>query len=130
MTVIRSRSFRLIVNVSMLWPSCYRNPAYGDILIELAWGHSHGVPTQLQRELGNIEADVEDVWIVLTHTCGIRATMICGCRAQATVRVWDNGPRWNGLYDASRDSVCKGSTFSRAPSSSLAVSFKSAKQNN
>src|ERR1035437_4694463 len=85
---------------------------------------------QLQIELGNIEADVEDVWIVLTHTCGIRATMICGCRAQATVRVWDNGPRWNGLYDASRDSVCKGSTFSRAPSSSLAVSFKSAKQNN
>lgn len=25
---------------------------------------------ELQRELGNIEADVEDVWVVLTHTCG------------------------------------------------------------
>src|SRR5688572_26453493 len=45
MTVIRSRSFRLIVNVSMWWPGCYPNPAQGDILIELAGGHSHGVPT-------------------------------------------------------------------------------------
>ena len=43
MIVIRSRSFRLIVNVSMLWPGCYRNPAskgtflssyHGDILME------------------------------------------------------------------------------------------------
>src|ERR1035441_1823340 len=44
-TVIRSRSFRLMVNVSMLWPGCYRVPAHGDILIELPRGHSHGVPT-------------------------------------------------------------------------------------
>ena len=29
---------------------------------------------QLQRELGNIEADVEDGRVVLTQTCGIRAT--------------------------------------------------------
>ena len=42
---MRSRSFRLIVNVSMLWPDCYRNPANGDISIELQRGHSHGVPT-------------------------------------------------------------------------------------
>ena len=72
---------------------------------------------QLQRELGNVEADIQDVDIVLTHTCRIRATMICGCRAQATVRVWDNGRKWNELYDASRSSVCEGSTFSPAPSS-------------
>src|ERR1035437_2575394 len=31
---------------------------------------------QLQRELGNVEADIQEVWIVLTHTCGIRATMV------------------------------------------------------
>jgi hypothetical protein len=57
---------------------------------------------KLQSELGNIEADIQAVGIVLTHTCRIRATMIGGCRAQATVRVWDNGCRRNGLYDASR----------------------------
>src|SRR3954470_2101143 len=42
-TVMRSRSCPLIVNVSMLWPGCYRNPAtkgtflssyHGDILTE------------------------------------------------------------------------------------------------
>src|ERR1035437_4788930 len=27
-------------------------------------------------KLGNVEADIQDVWIVLTHTCGIRATMV------------------------------------------------------
>jgi hypothetical protein len=46
MIVIRSRSFRLIVNVSMVWPGLLPHPGQkGDILIELAWGHSHGVPT-------------------------------------------------------------------------------------
>ena len=43
---------------------------------------------KLQRELGNIEADVEDSF-VLTHTCRIRATRFLGPRAQATVRVKD-----------------------------------------
>jgi hypothetical protein len=33
-TVIRSRSFQLMVNVSMSWPGCYRIPAQGDILME------------------------------------------------------------------------------------------------
>jgi hypothetical protein len=41
---------------------------------------SQGVPTtgemQLQRELGNVEAGIQDVDIVLTQTCRIRATMI------------------------------------------------------
>jgi len=31
---------------------------------------------QLQSELGNVEAGIQDVGIVLTHTCGIRATMV------------------------------------------------------
>ncbi len=30
---------------------------------------------ELQRELGNVQADVEDVGVVLTHTCRIRATI-------------------------------------------------------
>jgi hypothetical protein len=47
MIVNRSRSFRLIVIVSMLWPGCYRNPAsmgtflssyHGDILMEFRQG--------------------------------------------------------------------------------------------
>jgi hypothetical protein len=41
---------------------------------------SQGVKTacevQLQRKLGNVEADIEDRCIVLTHTCRIRATII------------------------------------------------------
>jgi len=44
--VNRSRSFRLIFNVSMLWPGWLPQPRpKGDISIELSWGHSHGVPT-------------------------------------------------------------------------------------
>ena len=43
---------------------------------------------QLQSQLGNVEADMED-GVVQTHTCEMRATMICGRRAQATVRVRD-----------------------------------------
>ena len=43
--------------------------------------------------------------------------MICGCRAQATVRVKDNGHARNQLTDASRRSVCEERMFSRAPSS-------------
>ena len=71
---------------------------------------------QLQRELGNVEADIQDVDVVLTHTCGIRATMICGCRAQATVRVWDNGRKWNELYATHHaKAYARGRTFSRAP---------------
>jgi hypothetical protein len=32
----------------MLWPVLLPQPGQkGDILIELSWGHSHGVPTQL-----------------------------------------------------------------------------------
>ena len=42
---------------------------------------------ELQRELGNVEANVQDGGVVLTHTCRIRATIMCCCRAQATVRV-------------------------------------------
>ena len=42
---------------------------------------------QFQRELGNIQADIEDREVVLTHTCKIRATAPRGRRAQATVRV-------------------------------------------
>jgi hypothetical protein len=72
---------------------------------------------KLQRELGNIEADVEDLGLVRTHTCRIRATMILGCRAQATVRVWDNGRTRNELRNASRHSVCEARMFPRAPSS-------------
>ena len=30
----------------MFCPGGYRIPAQGDILIESAWGHSHGVPTR------------------------------------------------------------------------------------
>jgi hypothetical protein len=48
---------------------------------------------------------------------GYELRWFLGCRAQATVRVWDNGRKWNELYDASRKSVCEGSTFSPAPSS-------------
>src|ERR1035437_2166529 len=48
---------------------------------------------------------------------GYELRWFSGCRAQATVRVWDNGRRWDGLYNASRKSVCEGSTFSPAPSS-------------
>ncbi len=57
---------------------------------------------KLQRELGNVQADIEDGGVVLTHTCKIRATIMCCCRAQATVRVWDNGRARNRLQDASR----------------------------
>ena len=63
-------------------------------------GQGEGTARQmeLQRELGNVQADVKDGGVVLTHTCGIRATMRDGsCRAQATVRVWDNGRAWNTL---------------------------------
>src|ERR1039457_16225 len=52
-TVIRSRSFRLMVNVSMLWPGCYRVPAQGDVLIELPRGLSHGVPIDADFLLPN-----------------------------------------------------------------------------
>ena len=41
---------------------------------------------KLQRELGNIEADVEDNRVVLTHTCKDTSPG-AGHRAQATVRV-------------------------------------------
>ena len=57
---------------------------------------------ELQRELGNVQANIEDRCIVLTHTCRIRATIMGCCRAQATVRVWDNGCARNGLQNASR----------------------------
>ena len=52
MIVNRSRSFRLIVIVSMLWPGCYRNPAsmgtflssyHGDILMEFRQFHKSEV---------------------------------------------------------------------------------------
>src|ERR1035437_2334775 len=48
---------------------------------------------------------------------GYELRWFLGCRAQATVRVWDNGRKGNELYDASRKSVCEGSTFSPAPPS-------------
>src|ERR1041385_9049150 len=34
------------------------------------------VQVQLQRGLGNVDADIEDSVVVLTHTCRIRATII------------------------------------------------------
>jgi hypothetical protein len=70
---------------------------------------------ELQRELGNVQAGVEDVHIVLTHTCRIRATIRYCCRAQATVRVWDKGCARNWLQDASRQSVCSVRKFPGTP---------------
>ena len=59
-----------------------------------------------QRELGHIEASVEDRVVVRTHPYRIRATIINGCRAQATVRVQDHGHTRNELCNASRPSGC------------------------
>ena len=42
---------------------------------------------ELQRKLGNIQADIEDRRVVHTHTYRIRAPETRGRRAQATVRV-------------------------------------------
>src|ERR1035437_10168581 len=69
---------------------------------------------QLQRELGNIKADVEDVWVVRTHTC-----IDTSCADLRSVRS-SNGSslgQWAGVERAlariTHWSVCWTGTFPR-----------------
>jgi hypothetical protein len=56
----------------------------------------------LEPILGNVDADIENRTVVLTHTCTNTSREAAGPSAQATVRVWSNGPAWNELCGASR----------------------------
>src|SRR5664280_1554384 len=48
---------------------------------------------------------------------GYELRWFLSCRAQATVRVWNNGRSRNRLQDASRQRVCRVRKFPRTPSS-------------